>query len=150
MDHKEISKNIKAVLDILKNEVDGDVKSALEKMTGDYSMTWMYKRGNELFPTTGRDISKEMDEVYPIKGRKYDIRNIAEGDDVVIVELIESYPDPDTSKEYCTPIVLVLEMQEGKIKKGRHYCDPQLSFLNLSAEQIDYGLKGTGSKVVID
>jgi ketosteroid isomerase-like protein len=146
----EYSKNIKTVLAILKNEVDGDVKAALQKMTGDYSMTWMYQRGEELFPATGKSVESEMEEAYPIKGRRYDIRNIAEGDDVIMVELIESYPDPETGKEYRTPLVLVLEMEDGKIKKGRHYCDPRTSFMYLSQKQIDEGLKGTDSKIIID
>src|SRR3989344_6234127 len=150
MKNKGKSKNVQTVLDILKNEVDGDIRLALEKMTSDYSMTWMYQRGDELFPSTSKDVASEMKETYPIKGRKYDIRNIAEGDEVVIVELVESYPDPVTGKEYRTPLVLVLEMKDGKIKKGRHYCDPRLSFDDLTKEQIDGGLKGTDSKLVIE
>jgi ketosteroid isomerase-like protein len=145
-----VSKNLQAVLDILKNEVDGDVRSALEKMTEDYSMTWMYQRGDELFPSTGKDVSSEMKEVYPIKGRKYDIRNVAEGDNVVMVELIESYPDPDTGQEFRTPLVLVLEMKDGQIRKGRHYCDPRVSFLHLSEKQVEGGFKGTDSKKVVE
>lgn len=144
------SKNIQTVLDILKNEVDGDIQSALAKMTDDYSMTWMYKQGEELFPSTGKSVESKMEETYPIKGRQYDIRNIAEGDNVVMVELIESYPDPETGEEYRTPLVLVLEMENGAIKKGRHYCDPQTSFMHLSQDKVDEGLKGTDSKIIID
>lgn len=114
---KKISKNIQIVLEIFKNEVDGAVVAAFDKMTDDYSMTWMYQRGDELFPSTGKNITREMKEMYSIKGRKYDIRNIAEGNNLVIVELVESYPDPETGKKYRTPLVLVLEMKGGKIKK---------------------------------
>jgi ketosteroid isomerase-like protein len=146
----EYSKNIQTVLAILKNEVDGDAKSALQKMTDGYSMTWMYQRGDKLFPSTGKNVESEMEKTYPIKGRRYDIRNITEGENVVMVELIESYPDPETGKEYRTPLMLVLEMEEGKIKKGRHYCDPRTSFMHLSQEQIEEGLKGTDSKIVIE
>ena len=53
-----------------------------------------------------------------------------------MVELVESYPDPDSKKMYRTPLVLVLEFKDGKIHRGRHYCDPQLSYLYLSAKQI--------------
>ena len=150
MARKESSKNIQTVLDILKNEVDGDVKSALEKMASDYSMTWMYQRGDELFPSVSKNVAQEMGETYPIKGRKYDIRNVAEGEGVVMVELVESYPDPETGKEYRTPLILVLEMKDGKIRKGRHYCDPRISFLHLSEKQIDEGLKDTSSKTIVD
>ena len=147
--HMNTSKNLQTVRAILKNEVEGDVRAALEKMTDDYSMTWMYRRGDELFPSTGKSVESEMEETYPIQGRQYDIRNIAEGEHVVMVELIESYPDPKTGQVYRTPLVLVLEMKDGKIQKGRHYCDPRLSFDELSQEQIEEGLKGTDSKEIV-
>jgi len=144
------SKNIQTVLHILENEIDGDVQSALEKMTDDYSMTWMYKTEDELFPSTGKKVEAEMDDTYTINGRKYDIRNIAEGDNVVVVELIESYPDPETGEMYRTPLVLVLEMKNGKIKTGRHYCDPRISYDHLPTDDVEKGFRGTQSKQVIE
>ncbi len=143
------SKNLQVVLDILKNEVDGDIPSALSKMTDDYSMTWMYKGKEELFPSTGA-VVKELEDVYHIKGRVYDIRNIAESENVVMLEMIESYPDPDTGKMYRTPQVIVLEMKDGKIQKGRHYCDPATSHMDLTDTQIDEGLKGALTKIRVD
>ncbi len=145
----QYSNNIQIVLDILKNEVDGDISSALEKMTSDYSMTWMYQKGESFFPVVKSDMPKKLEDVYPIQGRKYDIRNITEGNDVVMIEVIESYPDPETGKLYKTPQVIVLEMEEGKIKTGRHYCDPRLSHANLSDEQINSALNDTDTKVEI-
>lgn len=136
------SKNIQTVINILKDEVRGDVKSALKKMASDYSMTWMYQsKDGKLFPHTEKDVKKELEEVYPIKERKYKIKNIAEGENVVMVELVESYPDPETKKIYRTPLVLVLEMKDGKIKTGRHYTDPRLSHLFLTKEDIDKAYK---------
>lgn len=138
----KLSRNVKIVLSVLKDEIKGDVFSALKKLDRNYSMTWVYRKKNgTLFPKTKRDIKAEMKEVYPIKGRKYDIKNIAEGKDVVMVELVESYPDPKTKKVYRTPLVLVLEMKNGKIKKGRHYCDPALSYLYLSKKAVDKAFK---------
>ena len=61
------SKNIQGVLDILKNEVDGDVRAALQKMTEDYSMTWMYQGTSELFPYTKNTTGTELEDVYPIQ-----------------------------------------------------------------------------------
>ena len=52
-----------------------------------------------------------------------------------MVELIESYPNPETKKIYRTPLVLVLEMKNGKIVTGRHYCDPRLSYRHLTFGQ---------------
>lgn len=133
----ERSKNIETVLRILQDEINGDVAAALEKMTADYSMTWVYKnRAGELFPKT-KKLNDEMQEAYVIKDRHYDIKHITEHEDTVMVELVESYPDPKTGEVYRTPLVLVLEMEDGKIKKGRHYCDPQLSHLHLSEEEIN-------------
>ncbi len=134
---KKKSQKVRLVLDILEDEIRGNVTSALQKMAKDYRMTWVYKTKNgKLFPRTGRDIKKELEQVYPIKGRRYDIKNIAEGDDVVMVETVESYPDPKTKKVYRTPLVMVVEIKKGKIAKGRHYCDPDLSYLYLTKKQI--------------
>jgi ketosteroid isomerase-like protein len=146
-----MSKNIDVVLEILRNEVDGDVAAALQKMTSDYSMTWMYKGKHEIFPESSNTIEKTLtEEVYPIKGRKYEIKHIAEGENVVMVELIESYPDPETQRLYQTPLVLVLEMRDGKIHTGRHYCDPQISHEDLPAESIKKAFKGSATQIVIE
>ncbi|MDZ4345614.1 MAG: nuclear transport factor 2 family protein, partial [Candidatus Binatia bacterium] len=114
------------------------VQSALKLLDSRYTMTWMYQEKNGgLFPRTSPNIRKELEEVYAIKGRQYDIKHIAEGKNVVLVELIESYPDPKTKKVYRTPLVIVLEMKNGKIRKGRHYCDPNLSYLYLTKQQVE-------------
>lgn len=142
MTDREFSKNIETVLAVLRDETDGDVRSALAKLADDYTMTWVYRKGNgELFPTTGKNVEEELEEVYPIRERKYVVKNIAEGDDVVMVELVESYPDPETGQVYRTPLVLVLEMREGKIRTGRHYCDPALSGLSLDEAAVDKAYK---------
>lgn len=136
------SKNVQLVLDILKNEVDGDVQSALNKTANDYSMTWVYQKENgELFPSTKKTLEKELEEVYIIKDRKYLIKNIAEAENLVVIEMIESYPDPETGNIYRTPQVIVLELQNGRIKTGRHYCDPKVSYLHLSEEKIKEAYK---------
>lgn len=130
-------KNINTVLQALKAEAKGDVNTTLSLLHPKYKMIWVYlDKHGKLFPATKPNIHKELEVVYKIKGRKYDIRHIAEGKNVVMLELIESYPDPKTKKVYRTPEVIVLEMKDGKIKKGRHYCDPRLSYLNLTANQI--------------
>lgn len=135
---KRLSKNAQIVLAVLRDELKGDIQSALRKLTPDYTMTWVYKspKNGTLFPRTKQDIKTELAEVYPIKGRRYDIKNIAEGNNVVMVEMIESYPNPRTKKVYRTPLVVVLEMKAGKIRRGRHYCDPNLSYLHLTKKQL--------------
>ena len=149
---KKQSKNIKTVLDILRDEVNGDIPSALKKMTNDYTMTWVDAGidGKQLFPTTSKNIKNDMREAYVIQGRQYDIRNIAEGNGTVFVELTESYPNPKTKKVYRTPLVLVLEMKNRKIRTGRHYLDPRLSGKHLSKAQIEKVYKNSnGSMLVI-
>jgi len=138
---KKVSKNVKLVLDILRDEVNGDIVSSLQKLSDEYSMTWMYKGKNILFPKTKNKIKDELEEVYHIKGRVYDIVNIAESKDLVMIELIESYPYPKAKKKYRTPMVLVLELVNGKIKTGRHYTDPRLSFMNLTTSKIKKVIK---------
>jgi ketosteroid isomerase-like protein len=142
--------NINTVIEILKDEASGDVKSALKKMSKDYKMTWVYQSKDELFPSTGENIHDELEDVYPIKGRSYDIRNIAEGEDVVIIEVIESYPDPKTGEIYRTPQVIVLEFKDGLIRTGRHYTDPRLSYMDLSIEKINSALRDTKTKILIE
>ena len=132
------SKNTQTVLDILQDEVEGDWKSALKKLHQDYTMTWVYRsaKTGKLFPATSDFVRYELKDVYQINGRHYDIKNIAEGDNLVMIELIESYPDPKTKKVFRTPLVLVIKFENGKIITGRHYCDPQISHLHLSEDEV--------------
>lgn len=133
----KITNNVKTVLWILEDEIRDDTVAALKKLAQEYSMTWVYQAKNgKLFPKTTSNIKKELEEVYYVRNREYDIKNIAEGRNVVMVEMVEGYPDQKTKKVYRTPLVIVLEMEKGKIKKGRHYCDPRLSYMHLTKKQI--------------
>lgn len=136
--HMISSRHIETVIEILKDEVLGRVKEAIEKTHPEYKMIWAYKtKSGELFPSATMGAGDtQTEEIYKIEGRVYEIMNIAESGDAVMVELIESYPDPKTGQMYRTPLVLVLEFEDGKIKNGRHYCDPRVSYEDLSAEQI--------------
>lgn len=146
------SKKIKLVMNILKDEIHGDVQSAFKKLTKDYTMTWVYRhpKTGKVFPQTRSNIKTELEKVYPIKGRHYDIKNIAEGKNVVMIELIESYPDPKTKKIYRTPLVIVLEIKGNKIYKGRHYCDPNLSYLYLSEKKIKRLFSDADPKLLLE
>lgn len=124
------------MLDILEDEKRGDTKSALLKMHPEYSMTWVYKSKNTLFPRVNVNKSTDIQDVYTIKDREYDIKNIVSKDNIVIVEMVESYTDPETNQIYRTPEVIVLEIKDGKILRGRHYCDPAVSHLHLEKEEI--------------
>ncbi|NJO35959.1 MAG: hypothetical protein HC869_25670 [Rhodospirillales bacterium] len=133
--------NLKLALSLLDDEVRGRVERALAKLSPDYSMTWVYRspRTRELFPKSRRKdegFERRLSEIYRVKGRHYDLRNATAGKNVVMLELIESYRDPHTAKTYRTPLVLVLECSRGKIRRGRHYCDPGLSHLELSERTV--------------
>ncbi len=149
---KKYSKQVQMVLKILKDEIAGDITSALKKVTKDYTMTWVHQtpKRKELFPTDTMHNEQSTEEIYEIKGRQYDIKNIAEGKNVVMIEMVESYPDPDTKEIYRTPLVIVLEMHRGKIRTGRHYCDPNLSYLYLNKRQIEKAYKKSkGSQIIL-
>ncbi|MEK7680583.1 MAG: hypothetical protein AAB348_00855 [Patescibacteria group bacterium] len=66
-----------------------------------------------------------------------------------MLELIESYPDQKTKKVYRTPLILVLEMKNGKIRTGRHYLDPKLSDKYLTEEQIEKAYKNNKGSLLI-
>lgn len=132
------SRNIKLVLKVLDAERKGNAQKTLDVLHSQYSMTWVYRaKDGRLFPRTGKNVRKELEDVYPIKGRKYDIKHIAEGKNIVMIEMIESYPDPKTGKVYQTPEVIVIEVKNGKIRRGRHYCDPRLSYLFLKKKELE-------------
>lgn len=141
------TRKINTVLSILKDEIRGDVASALKKLSKDYTMTWMYKGRKQLFPSTKPNFKAELNTAYRIKGRTYEIKNIAEGKDVVMVELVESYPDAKITEMYRTPLVIVIEMKRGRIVRGRHYCDPAISRLFLSRKAIEKEFRGTTTKL---
>jgi ketosteroid isomerase-like protein len=150
MAQAKYSKNIQTVIDILRDEVRGDTRSALRKMTGQYTMTWVYETPvGKLFPRTKVTKGTDLDDAYIIQGRKYEIMHFTENKNTVIVELIESYPDPDTGKVYRTPLVLVLEMKNGKIETGRHYCDPRLSYRHLTPAQVKKAFAGTSKPILV-
>ncbi|MCI0619566.1 nuclear transport factor 2 family protein [Candidatus Wolfebacteria bacterium] len=142
-------KNITIVLEILKDQAEGNVENALQKMTPDYLMTWVEKRGEELFPHTGTDFADEMRKLYRTYDYRFDVKNITGADDAVMVELIETVADKKTGKTWCTPLVLVFEMEDGRVKTGRHYLDPTLSRQELLLEEIEKAFPRTSTKMII-
>ncbi len=141
------TQKINTVLSILQDEINGDVASALKKLSKSYTMTWMYKGEKKLFPSTRPNFKTELSDAYRVKGRTYEIKNIAEGKGIVMVELVESYPDAKTRKIFRTPLVIVIETKKGLIVKGRHYCDPAVSHLFLSRKEVEKGFRGVKTKL---
>ncbi len=143
MNKRKTDHNVITTLSLLHDEMKGHIVDAKSKLSRDYSMTWVYKspKTGILFPRskrqTGPEFDRRLNVIYQIKGREYDVRNVASGRGVVMIEMIENYPDPKTRKIYRTPLVLVLKFSRGKVRTGRHYCDPNISHLHLSKRAID-------------
>lgn len=132
MKSRHEQKNIDTILEILEDEIKGRVQAALQKMHKGYKMTWVYQtKDGSVFPSQKVTKNKQLKDVYEIKGREYHINHILASDNIVMAEMIEIYPDKKTAKIYSTPMAMVWEFKNGKIVRGRHYCDPRISHLNI-------------------
>lgn len=142
----KISKNIKTVLDFLQDEVKGGVSA--KNVHKDYFLTGMYadKENKKIFPTPSKQGRAEADL---FQDRVFEVKNIAEGQNVVIVEAVQSCYVPKTKKTYRAPVVLIFEMQKGKIVTGRHYFDPFLLLKALKSSQIEKGFKKSKGNLLI-
>lgn len=150
-----ISPNIRLVLDILRDEVEGNVANARAKMSDNFSVTYMYKdKDGNLFPSINKPSALKIADVYKIKNRSYEIYNYAENHfddhDVVFIEMIERYTDPNNGQHYQTPIVVVLELEGEKIKTNRHYCDNDISYADISSSELNRAYQGKHGRLVID
>jgi ketosteroid isomerase-like protein len=76
---------------------------------------------------------------FKIEGREFEFKTVLadEPTQTVVVEFVESYPDPETKQVYRTPQVSICKIRDGKIYRTRHYMDPRLSYKYLSKEVID-------------
>ncbi len=145
------TKYIDTVIKILQAEVDGDFKCAMGMMSESYTQTWMYEtEKGALFPSVVKPKESEMKDVYEISGRSYTIYDIAENNNTVYVECIESYPKQNSDGYHKTPLILVVKFNsEDKIEAGRHYCDPKLSYKTLSEEEISKAYLGQEPILII-
>lgn len=133
--------NKEIAIELLRLEKEGRLCEALAHLHPDYSMTWMYLGAeNKVFPQHKGIDEADFEEIYAVKGRDYDITNIASEGNVVFVEMIEEYPKTKETRGsksfYRTPEVVVLEFENNKVRRGRHYCDPRLSHMSLSKDEI--------------
>ncbi|MCB1474841.1 MAG: hypothetical protein H6883_02645 [Rhodobiaceae bacterium] len=133
-------KNKNIALSLLDDEASGNLTEALKKLHPKYSMTWMYvdKYGNK-FPEHRGVEEEDFEPIYDIIGREYHIKNVISNSDVVMIEVVESYPSQQSDGSYSkfvTPEVIVLEFVRGKVRRGRHYCDPRVSHLHVPEKDI--------------
>lgn len=90
-----------------------------------------------IFPRLqGEKLDELINEAFAIKGREYIFQTVMANEETqtVIVEFIESYPDPHTDKVYRTPQVSICMFKAGKLYRTRHYMDPRLSYEYLSED----------------
>ncbi len=132
---------IKLVLTSFELERTNAVEKAEALLHKDFKVTEMSEwYDGTIFKSLGGDeVRSLMKKAFVIQGREYDFKNVVanEKDQTVLVEFVESYPDPKSGKAYRTPQVAVCEIKDGKIFRTRHYNDPRLSYKYLSKEKVD-------------
>lgn len=57
--------------------------------------------------------------------------------------------DVNSVRKQFSPEVRSLETKEGKIKTGRHYCDPKISHEELGSEDLEGAYKNAKTKITI-
>ncbi len=126
-------------------EKDQDIQAGLESVDEEFKVTEMVssKDGNHFPSLSGEKLRGLMKLAFKTKGRQYIYKSVVadEESQTVIVEFIESYPDPKTGQVYRTPQISVCQIKNGRIFGTRHYMDPRLSFENLSDSQIESAFK---------
>lgn len=131
----------KLVIDSFLAEKERDIARNKQLIHGEFAFVDMVKDAkSQLFPRVqGGQMIDLMEQAFKIKGREFVFKTILADSDqqIVVVEFIESYPDPKTGQVYRTPQVAICEIKDGKIFRTRHYMDPRLSFMEISQAQIE-------------
>ncbi len=139
------------IIKLLQLEADGNSEEAMNYLSDNYKMTWMYKTKSKTFPQVrvDKDFKNKMEEVYSYTEREYKIYSILENDNIVTAEIVESYFDKSKNKKHVTPIAFVWTFdKDGKVETGKHYCDPDISYESLEDYDFD-ALYGYKSKFII-
>ncbi len=136
---------VQLILNSFKAEQENNTEKGLNLITADFRVTKMYlNKNNHPFPTiSGKAVEENIKEVYQIKDREYQFKNILADEEkgVVIVEWVESYNDTSNGQKFRTPIVGIFEIKNDKIHRARHYTDPRLSWKYLSQKVINQAFK---------
>ena len=129
------------VLNSFSAEKNNDIVGNSKLLHDDFAVTdMMIGVNNDQFPRlSGQKLHDLINKAFKIKGREFIFKNVVtdENKQLVIVEFIESFPDPKTGNVYRTPQIAVCEVKDGKIYRTRHYMDPRLSFEFLSVEEVE-------------
>lgn len=133
---------IKIVLDSFEAERTGDTARGRELITDDFQQRSMIVWGDKIFPVmAGGDGEIDLDSAYALKGREFHVWNTAanEQTQTVFIELAEV--EPRDGVKHVWPYTLVCQIENGRIKRSRHYGDPATSKADLSVEQVEKAVK---------
>lgn len=125
---------INIVISSFDAESSNNTQIGRELITDDFKQRGMYVSGDKIFPVFA--VSKDLDIVYSQTGRLFHIWNVAanESSQTVFVELAET--EPREGRQSIWPYVLVSKIEDGKIKRSRHYGDPRISKMDVSIDQV--------------
>lgn len=106
-------------------EKTGDTELGLELVSEDFKRRAMIVQEDKVFPVvSSQDIKSEVNNSFRVEGREFHVWNIAANEEsqTVFVELVEI--EPKDGRERVWPYALVCQIEDGKIKRSRHYGDP--------------------------
>lgn len=131
------SKLIKLVLDSFEAEKSNDVSIGTQLITKDFKMRSMSVYNKNIFPVFGNgELLTDLKKAFSIKGKEFCVWNCAANvkTQTVFVELAEV--EPTKKGPIIWPYALICQIENGKIKRSRHYGDPALLKENLSIQDI--------------
>lgn len=128
---------IKIVTDSFEAERTNDVEKGKSLITKDFKKISMVVHNDELFPAFFlKDKPGLIEKVYAVKGREFYVWNVAanENTQTVFIELAEV--EPMSGRKQVWPYVLVCQIENGKIRRTRHYGDPNIIKKDVSVDMI--------------
>lgn len=137
MHHYSQDELIKIVTDSFEAERTNNAMQGKSLITDDFKQRGMIISGEKVFPVfAGGDIPIGLEDAYALEGREFHVWNVAanEKTQTVFVELAEVEPTKDSKRVW--PYVLVCQIENGKIKRSRHYGDPATLRSNISVDQV--------------
>ena len=128
---------IEIVINSFEAERTNNLARGKKLISKDFLHRGMFISNNQLFPIfSGGDKPVSLDDAYAVEGREFHIWNIAadKKTQTVFVELAEIEPKED--KMVVWPYVLVCTIEDGKIRRSRHYGDPAIVKQDISLEDV--------------
>lgn len=128
---------IKIVTDSFEAERTNDVSLGKTLISDDFEQRGMFISNGMTFPVfAGGDEPVNLEEAYEVEGREFHIWNIAanEKTQTVFIELAEI--EPRGNRKVVWPYVLVCKIENGRIKRSRHYGDPATIKAGVSLEEV--------------